>query len=163
MGAKQQLPPSSLATFSPSLEGRSAITTLAPFFTSLWTVARPKPEAPPVTRHTAFCKVAAMLVLHVCWACCRDNLVSGTNEQKNLFTRDFARKKSFSRLELRDKKIIKCNVLLRQTKIAFPLTFQFQNFRVSGKQTWFGKITSGSSRNIPRKWGLCANVWQQLF
>ena len=34
-GAKQQFSPSSLATFSPSLEGRSAITTLAPRRASL--------------------------------------------------------------------------------------------------------------------------------
>ena len=62
VGAKQQVfPPSSFATLSPSLDGRSAITTLAPFRVSLCTVALPKPEAPPVTRQTVFRREAIWL------------------------------------------------------------------------------------------------------
>ena len=59
VGEKQQLfSPSSLATLSPSLVGRSATTTLAPFRVNLCAVALPKPEAPPVTRQIILCREA---------------------------------------------------------------------------------------------------------
>lgn len=41
-----------LATFSPSLDGRSHRMTLAPCLVNLSTVARPSPEAPPLTKLT---------------------------------------------------------------------------------------------------------------
>ena len=50
VGTNMQFFPRSLATLSPSVEERSAITTLQPCCTSLCAVARPKPLAPPATR-----------------------------------------------------------------------------------------------------------------
>src|SRR5215207_7260539 len=44
-----RLAPTSLASASPRSSDTSAITTLAPFWASLRTVAEPKPPAPPVT------------------------------------------------------------------------------------------------------------------
>src|SRR5687767_12265721 len=51
-GANRVASPRSLATSSPDDPGRSAMTTLAPASTKFSTVARPRPEAPPVTRAT---------------------------------------------------------------------------------------------------------------
>lgn len=44
--------PSSAATSLPFDVGKSQITTFAPLFTSLWSVACPSPPAPPVTKAT---------------------------------------------------------------------------------------------------------------
>lgn len=49
-----------LATFSPSLDGRSHRTTLAPCLVNLSTVARPSPEAPPLTKLTNPYKTTAI-------------------------------------------------------------------------------------------------------
>ncbi len=51
-GAKAQRSPRLAARAGPSEEGRSRITADAPFCTRRSTVARPKPDAPPVTRPT---------------------------------------------------------------------------------------------------------------
>lgn len=51
-GAKAQRSPRLLATLRPSELGRSRMTALAPWLTSLSTVAFPSPEAPPVTSPT---------------------------------------------------------------------------------------------------------------
>jgi len=52
VGAKIALDPKLSLIFWPSELGRSQMTTLAPFLMNLSEVARPKPEAPPVTRVT---------------------------------------------------------------------------------------------------------------
>lgn len=49
--------PISLATLSPSDVGRSQNTTLAPFLAKRAAVARPSPDAPPVTSVTKPCKL----------------------------------------------------------------------------------------------------------
>lgn len=54
-GAKAQRSPKLAARAGPSEEGRSKITADAPFCTRRSTVARPKPDAPPVTRPTIPC------------------------------------------------------------------------------------------------------------
>ena len=51
-GMKAACPPSSLATSSPALEGRSTITTEPPLFTKRVAAALPSPEAPPVISAT---------------------------------------------------------------------------------------------------------------
>lgn len=51
-GAKAQRSPRLAARAGPSDDGRSRITADAPFCTRRSTVARPKPDAPPVTRPT---------------------------------------------------------------------------------------------------------------
>ena len=53
---KMALPPSCLATALPSASSISNIATFAPPAIKLSTVAFPKPEAPPVTTATLFCK-----------------------------------------------------------------------------------------------------------
>lgn len=55
-GAKAQRSPSLAARAGPSEEGRSRITADAPFCTRRSTVARPRPDAPPVTRPTIPCQ-----------------------------------------------------------------------------------------------------------
>lgn len=55
-GAKAQRSPRLAARAAPSEVGRSRITADAPFFTRRSTVARPKPDAPPVTRPTMPCR-----------------------------------------------------------------------------------------------------------
>lgn len=52
-GVKVTDSPSSLAISFPLDIGKSAITTLAPFFINLCTTPNPSPEAPPVTRATS--------------------------------------------------------------------------------------------------------------
>lgn len=54
-GAKAHRSPRVAARAAPSEEGRSRITAAAPFCTSRSTVARPRPDAPPVTRPTIPC------------------------------------------------------------------------------------------------------------
>ena len=49
---------SSLATASPCEVGRSQMVTLAPSRMNLAAVARPRPDAPPVTRPTTFFSMA---------------------------------------------------------------------------------------------------------
>lgn len=56
-GVNKQPFPICSATASPSDEGRSNIATLLPARANLSAVARPNPEAPPVTRLTPFCNV----------------------------------------------------------------------------------------------------------
>lgn len=58
-GAKAQRSPRVAARLWPSELGRSKITAQAPWLTSRSTVARPKPEAPPVTRPTMPCQTQA--------------------------------------------------------------------------------------------------------
>lgn len=54
-GTNSTLSPSSLATSCPRDVDKSASTTLAPFFANRSTVARPRPDAPPVISATVFC------------------------------------------------------------------------------------------------------------
>lgn len=55
--AYAQFSPRVLATTCPDEVGRSQIKTFPPWRTILSAVARPRPEAPPVTRATRPCKV----------------------------------------------------------------------------------------------------------
>ena len=58
--------PSSFATCAPSDELKSPSTTLLPALANLSTVALPNPEAPPVTKATAFCKYKMLLYNSEC-------------------------------------------------------------------------------------------------
>ena len=56
VGAKTAFSDNPAATSDPADVGRSQITTRPPCRTILSTVARPRPEAPPVTRATTPCE-----------------------------------------------------------------------------------------------------------
>lgn len=55
VGANKQFPPSVVATSFPFEVGKSQRITFAPSRTNLSTVARPRPDDPPVTKPTIFC------------------------------------------------------------------------------------------------------------